>query len=131
MMLSAEARWFWRGAPPAPFEKWFLARGAFETAPMGGDTRCDRYLRAPHEINLGIKQRGSEGVEIKGLIVRGQGSVQLNNLNARAEIWSKWSSKALDLSGRPLLPVAKQRWLRTFRPVGNDMRDVSCAETAR
>jgi hypothetical protein len=23
MMLSAEARWFWRGAPPPVFEQWF------------------------------------------------------------------------------------------------------------
>jgi hypothetical protein len=129
MMLSADARWFWRGAPPAPFEAWFLGRSAFETAATGGDTRCDRYLRAPNQVDLGIKQRGSEGVEIKGLIARGQASVQFNNLNATAEISGKWSADTLDLSGMPLLPVSKQRWLRTFRPVCDEMREVSGAET--
>ena len=131
MMLSAEVRWFWRGGPPAPFEEWFLSRGAFEIAATGGDTRCDRYLRAPNQVDLGIKQRGSGDVEIKGLIARGQSAVQFNNLNATVEIWGKWSAKTLDLSGMPLLPVSKQRWLRTFRPAGDGMRDVSGAETGK
>ena len=131
MMLSAEARWFWRGAPPAPFEEWFLASSAFKTAAAGGDTRCDRYLRAPSRVDLGIKQRGSGGVEIKGLIARGQGSLNLANLHAPAETWAKWSARTLDLSGMPLLPVGKKRWLRTFRPVGGDMREVSGADNGK
>ena len=35
MMLSAEERWFWRGAPPAAFEEWFLGDTVFEYAAIG------------------------------------------------------------------------------------------------
>ena len=125
MNLSAEARWFWRGAPPAAFETWFTGADSFAAAATGGDIRCDRYLRAPDQMELGIKKRGSGTTEIKGLIARKAVTVEFKNLVARVEFWGKWPADALDLSGAPLLPVGKQRWLRTFRPAGPEMREAS------
>ena len=123
MMLSAEARWFWRDAPPAAFERWFTGTDSFRGPANGGDTRCDHYLRAPDQVELGIKKRGSGTTEIKGVITRRAITVEFNSLVACIELWGKWPASALDLTGAPLLRVGKQRWLRKFRPAGPEMRE--------
>ena len=82
MMLSAEARWFWRGAPPPAFDQWFNGSTVFGREAAGREARIDQYLRAPHQQDLGIKQRGAGGVEIKGLIARQAAVLAFTGLSA-------------------------------------------------
>lgn len=128
MMLSAEARWFWRGAPPDMFEQWFMGARTFALQAGGGDTRVDQYLRAPHQRELGIKQRGSGDVEIKGLFSRRQAVVALAGLSASPEIWGKWPATVLDLSGMPILRIAKRPWMRRFGCSAGQIQEASAVE---
>jgi hypothetical protein len=84
MMLSAEARWFWRGEPSSAIAQWFMGTQSFGREAAGGETRIDRYLRARNQQDLGIKQRGASNVEIKGLIVRRDAVLAFTNLSAAA-----------------------------------------------
>jgi hypothetical protein len=131
MMLSAEARWFWRGAPPPAFEQWFMEARSFGREAARREARIDQYLRAPHQQDLGIKQRGAGGVEIKGLIARQAAVLALTSLSAPPEIWGKWSAKTLDLSGMSLLSISKQRWMRRFECTPTQMRELSADEDGK
>lgn len=124
MMLSAEIRWFWPDGPPVTFEAWFVPAGRFPMPAAGGEERCDRYLKPAETAELGIKQRGSAGVQIKGLITRRDRRIGFSSLAAPVEIWGKWSATTLDLAGLPLLSVGKRRWIRRFVPARGPMREV-------
>ena len=120
METTAELRYFWRNAVPAEVERWFrsgMTQG-------GGHTRTDHYLRDPKQTELGIKLRGGEkpGVEIKGLVANTT-TCALPPFAGQIEIWSKWTTSALDLNVAKCIALEKQRWLRRFKsgteiPVG-------------
>jgi hypothetical protein len=66
VLISAEVRWFWRGALPSGLEQWFRSG---TPVPGGGNSREDEYLLDPLQLELGVKNRsGRPGVELKGLI---------------------------------------------------------------
>ena len=115
MRLTAELRWFWQGNPPAAFKGWFLGHGPSWAALGDSESRTDRYLRDKDQPALGIKKRGgAEGIEIKGLVSRCETILQVAGMSGPVELWTKWSSHSLDVSGAPLVSIKKQRWMRKF-----------------
>jgi hypothetical protein len=110
VLVSAEIRWFWRNALPPGLDAWFR-NGA--VPPGGGSARTDEYLFDPGQVELGVKRRGPQtGVEIKGLVALR--STTAPPLNARVQIWSKWTSQTLSLANLPTIAVRKTRWIRKF-----------------
>ena len=120
-MVSAEARWFWRGTPPADLERWFVLR---PIAAGGGTLRLDEYLLDARQQELGIKRRGAIGappdadaIEVKGLV---ETRPPLPHpFPARVQIWTKWKSPALRIDGLPCIRVWKTRRLRKFDTAGS------------
>src|SRR3954470_3056729 len=112
-MLSAEIRWFWRNAPAPGLKEWFLNAQVHGCEAGGGEkAREDAYLIDKEAKDIGIKKRGGGGTEVKVLV-----SVQpLKELGLPMipdfEFWTKVNSKALTLSGLPLVTLKKVRWIR-------------------
>jgi hypothetical protein len=114
MQVSAEVRWFWADTPPSDLADWYRRR-AGQHAPGGGLHREDVYLLDTSQVELGLKTRGTKpGVEIKGLVRTSSAAIGQAPLRARAELWTKWSTQSLDLSGRSTVTLDKQRWLRQY-----------------
>jgi hypothetical protein len=112
MILSAELRWFWEGTAPQRLSRWFAESGC---PPGGGEAREDVYLLDPRQVELGLKQRARKGgVEIKGLVRRAEQRLAAGPFAGHIEIWSKWTSQALELDGLPTIVVRKVRRLRTL-----------------
>ena len=110
MIVSAELRWFWEGSAPESLERWFAGSGC---PPGGGTPREDVYLLEAGQAELGLKQRGRRGgVEVKGLVRRAEHPLSAGPFAGRVEIWSKWTSEALQLTGFPSLVVRKLSRLR-------------------
>ena len=125
MWISAEIRWFWRGAPPAAFQEWFLSSVAHPYAAGGGAAREDVYLNEPGQTELGVKSRGGKpGTEIKGLVATLPDAVLDGTFKAPAELWTKWSSSALPLPSMQAILIKKTRWLRKFDTTGPAPREV-------
>src|ERR1035438_5096441 len=67
MKVSAEIRYFWRGAAPGGLEEWFRSGEGQPFPAGGGESRLDEYLRDADQTELSVKRRGEElGVEVKG-----------------------------------------------------------------
>jgi hypothetical protein len=113
MQVSAEIRWFWPDKIPDAVDLWFRNRSL--PAGGGGEPRDDVYLHDPVQKELGIKRRGKKpGVEIKGLIGRASLAGAPSWVDVKAEIWCKWSSAVIDISGYATVNTLKVRWLRKF-----------------
>src|SRR5262245_13266412 len=127
MVVSAEARWFWRGRPPDDLERWFVQR---PIAPGDGTSRLDEYLIDSRQQELGIKRRGALGeppdadaIEVKGLV---ETRAPLPEpLSAKVQIWTKWRSPALRIDGLPAIRVRKTRRLRTFDTAGSTVLELA------
>ena len=126
MELSAETRWFWRGAGPPELRQWFMDASLHTCAPGGGRLRVDAYLSDRGQVELGIKRRGHrKGVEVKGLVAVLAGECDDRPFVGPVEIWAKWSSEALSLTGMDRIVVRKRRWLRKFGPLGSDYQEIA------
>jgi hypothetical protein len=114
MQVSAEIRYFWRGATPGGLEEWF--RGC-ERQPFpagGGESRLDEYHRDANQTELSIKRRGEEsGVEVKGLVALSGEHLQ-SPFTGQVEIWAKWGLLSLELGRNTIAAIDKKRWLRKF-----------------
>lgn len=127
MQVSAELRWFWRGAVPGDVDAWFRSG----PPPAGGEPREDVYLRDPARPELGIKQRGNEpGVEIKGLVAVRAPSAS-GPFPGRVELWCKWSSDVLRLRDLPAVTTVKTRWLRKFAASRDAVREIELDRTGQ
>jgi hypothetical protein len=127
MLLSAEVRWFWQGLAPELHE-WFADS---PVTPGGGEHRMDTYLWDGSQIELGVKTRGSEpGVDIK-VLVSEQAYQELGRLRAKAQIWTKVSSKVLGLDRLPTIPTNKLRWLRKFDTSGSSIREIELGKNEK
>ena len=109
--VTAEARWFWSGSIPERLQNWFMGSDHWSRH-QSDETRVDEYVRHTQK-DLGIKRRHGL-VEIKGLIASDRRAVTFANCESPITLWSKWSSRALDLSTSPLVPIRKHRLLRRF-----------------
>lgn len=122
MFLSAELRWFWRGhLLPRELDAWFKS-GPF---PLGGGARlrADLYLLDEEEPTLGVKERGGKpGLEVKGLVTELPPVAPF--LNAKPQLWGKWSTKTATLQGVPTVRLQKLRWMRKFDTTGDAPREV-------
>lgn len=135
MQPSMEVRWFMVGDMPATVESWFR-RGyvAPADALIDDETRDDIYLSLPTTLDLGIKLRAKDRIEVKQRRVD-LGVEQLrDDISGRLEQWVKWSFPLLkvDDKGNEVKPpdvalppgswitVKKRRLLRKFevRPDG-------------
>jgi hypothetical protein len=115
MQLSAEIRWFWRKVPPPQLERWFRNATEDTCTAGGGELRQDDYLYDGSQIELGLKRRGGKaGVEVKGLVAAAWGNLSANPFTGPIELWSKWTSEALELALDRTVPIEKVRWLRKF-----------------
>ena len=115
MQVSAEIRWFWEIEPVAVRE-WFVDPAVHGFEISNPEKRTDSYLHGHGHAELGIKQRGKNGgVEIKGLVAARDAQVMAGPLTGRVQIWTKWTSKALDLPDLKLVSIEKTRWLRKFQ----------------
>jgi hypothetical protein len=111
MLLSAEARWFWRGRCPQPVHDWFFKSGL---PPGGGFSRVDKYVPQRGEPEISIKKRGDKpGFEVKGLVAT-RGGPELEPLAPHIEIWCKWPCTIPGLNLTNELLATKTRWLRKF-----------------
>lgn len=120
VLISAEARWFWRQDLPPAVEAWFREG---MSPPGGGQPRTDEYLLDRLQRELGIKMRGGgRGVEVKGLVARREHVSA--PLQGRVEIWSKWISGALSIDRLPCVAVRKTRWLRKYDTSGGQVIEV-------
>ncbi|HKP29297.1 MAG TPA: hypothetical protein VJU15_07830 [Gemmatimonadales bacterium] len=109
MLASAELRWFWKGPRPR-LQAWLVSD---PHGPCREETRVDHYLSQAGERELGIKRRGAgHGVEIKALV--GEGATHaIGTLSARAQIWTKVWTGALNLEGLPTIAVRKSRRMQS------------------
>lgn len=115
MLVTAEMRWFWRGAPPAGMGEWFHDTAVHAGAAGGGKARTVEYVLDPAQVELGIKRRrGKRGAEIKGLVAAHWGDVSIGPFSGTIELWTRWTSEALDIELLPRISLEKRRWLRTF-----------------
>jgi hypothetical protein len=72
-------------------------------------------VRDAHQVELGCKRRGGlSGVEVKGLVAVTWSGVAVEPFVGPIELWTKWTSAALELSTTATITIEKQRWLRTF-----------------
>jgi hypothetical protein len=112
MLLSAEVRWFHRG--PCALRDWFRDTGIHACPAGGGQGRTDRYLRDAAQEELGIKRRGEKrGIEIKGLVAA-RSNLAEGPFVGRIELWTKWTSEALELPHVGTVLTEKVRWQRKF-----------------
>jgi hypothetical protein len=120
VLVSAELRWFWKGALPDGLDAWFRS-GSF--SPGVEAPRSDEYVVDTRQTELGLKKRGvSRGVEIKGLIaVRGRAMPPFDGC---VQIWGKWSSETLSIDHLPRRVVHKSRWLRKYDSSGPRLVEV-------
>lgn len=125
MKVTAEIRWFWGETLPPGFAEWFCSGSAHPHRVGDGVLRIDEYLREPqHE--LGLKRRGGkEGVEIKGLVAVAPEPLEEGPFSGPVEIWTKWTSQALDLYSDRAIAIMKRRWLRRFDNGGAEPRELS------
>ncbi len=121
MQVSGEIRFFAEGSIPQPILDWFES-GPFAVG--GGSSRRDGYLRDPAQRELGIKTRGGQGTEVKGLVTVFRGPLEFANRSARVELWMKWSATALTLDPKVLTWTEKKRWLRKFDTGGTTVREI-------
>jgi hypothetical protein len=133
MLISAELRWFWKDSAPAGLESWFKDATATVCAAGGGRERCDKYLADGGQVELGIKERDAKpdspagtpaGYEVKGLVAVKWVALPGWPLGARMEVWTKWTSKALVIDEKLLVPITKTRWLRKFDTAGRDPLEI-------
>jgi hypothetical protein len=125
MEVSAEIRWFWQSPGPADLKAWFTSFAAHGCAAGGGDPRTDAYLLDPEQAELGVKLRsGKSGVEVKGLVATIADICPEPPFAGPIEIWTKWPSAALSLSGAAVIQVNKRRWIRQFDTAGTEFREI-------
>jgi len=121
MEVSAEIRWFWQGTGPTGLHAWFS-----DCADGGGIPRTDVYLLDPQQAELGIKLRGGKsGIEVKGLVATIANGSRHPSFAGPIEIWTKWPSTALSLTGAAVIQVNKTRRLRKFDTAWTPVREVS------
>ena len=125
-LLTAEVRWFWLGSVPPDFLRWFTSNDPLWCCAATAERREDEYLRDT-QTTLGIKRRG-DTVEIKGFIAKPDTVFSFAMCRSQIEIWGKWSSAALQLSGAPLLRLQKERLLRRFRKEAGQLVEVSARD---
>jgi hypothetical protein len=81
---------------------------------------CDRG-----QSELGLKRRGGKAaVEIKGLVATSSSTLAAGPFAGPIELWTKWTSKVLELKPESTISVKKVRWLRKFDttlPVVNEV----------
>jgi hypothetical protein len=126
MQNSAEIRFFWGGASAGEIEDW-IRSGRFP--PGGGSSREDTYLADPRQAELGIKKRGKKpGIEIKGLVGNIQEPLKLGGLTTHGQLWTKWTTEALELSAFTCVTVHKVRWLRKFSVENGIVEEIQLTE---
>ena len=126
MIVSAELRWFWKGAAPAALEHWFTTWGAL---PQEEPPRDDLYFVDAIQVELGLKRRDLQGnVEVKGLVRRAKEPVSAGPFSGHVEIWAKWTSPRLRLDPMPSLVVRKVRRLRRFDAEGREVGEENLKE---
>jgi hypothetical protein len=94
------------------------------------ETRVDEYLQDTTQTGLSIKRRGKT-VEIKGLIAKPNKTLSFASCQSKIELWGKWSSATLDLSGAPLFPLQKERSQRRFRNENGQIVEVAGGDQRR
>jgi len=125
MQVSAEIRWFWRGAPPPGLEDWFRKADRHDCAAGGGSARVDEYLCDVNQGELGLKRRGGKkGVEVKGLVAVTWGGLAAAPFVGPIELWTKWSSEPLELNAHSTVATEKRRWLRKFDTAGPSPQEI-------
>jgi hypothetical protein len=129
MQVSAESRWFWRGSAPERLEEWFCGKHPDGIPAGGGKERRDDYLRDPNQNELGIKRRGEKpGVEVKGLVSSRPADLSAEPFVGPIEIWSKWTSEALNIDLALTIVTRKLRWLRKFDTGDGSPREMKVDE---
>jgi hypothetical protein len=127
MQNSAEIRWFWSSPPAKSIELWFRLGGG--CTPGGGKEREDVYLIDPGQRELGIKERGGKaGVEVKGMVAQIAHPIKVGTFAARGELWTKWTTEALQLKTCAHVTAYKRRWLRKFAIKEGNVREMKLNE---
>lgn len=123
MQVSAEIRWFWINAPPPNLEEWFRNAPEHTCPAGGGKPRVDEYLYDRNQIELGLKRRGElglkrrggkPGVEVKGLVAAAWSNLSVKPFAGPVDLWTKWTSRVLELDLDLTVSMEKIRWLRKF-----------------
>lgn len=123
MLNSAEVRWFWKDSPPLGLEDWYQAA---TFPPGGGGSRLDAYLVEPGQIELGVKIRGTkDGVEVKGLVSTIEQPLNLEPSLGKIQIWTKWTSQAVQLGESGVVRIHKARSLRKFSIEKEGLREIA------
>ncbi|MGO9172105.1 MAG: hypothetical protein ACLP7P_09090 [Rhodomicrobium sp.] len=131
MLLTAEIRWFWLGAPQADFEKWFCETARDYCGAGGGGERSDSYIWDPGQVELGIKLRNG-ALEVKGLVEISRSQVSFTpKLTGRVELWCKWRTETLQLVPRRVIAVKKRRWLRQFYAADDGPSEIALDESEK
>ena len=113
MLPTLEVRWFLPGNLPEAVAAWFDGLGA----PVGEESRTDRYLVPTEGDALGLKVREGR-IEAKQRTGRAAAAAW-GRASARPETWRKWSlalasgeGDALDGGWAEVAKARRQRWLQ-------------------
>jgi hypothetical protein len=129
VQVSAESRWFWRLSAPNGWLDWFCQADFHGFPAGGGKERRDNYLRDANQTELGIKLRGGKpGIEVKGLVSRVSGGLLTEPFIGPIELWTKWTSGALELNPASTIVTEKIRWIRKFDTQSGSPRELQVDE---
>ncbi len=116
MQSTTEMRWWWRGGSPPQVAAWFAQlRGV-----VRDETRTDRYLALATDVDMGVKVRAGERLEIKALSHRERDVAMTDTVVGTLEQWLKWSfalvaappdEAEIDQNPGTWIRTYKSRWL--------------------
>ena len=111
ILVTAEVRWFFRGAPPARVWRWFRRGDLWAPQP----NRIDEYLVLPGCATAGIKLR-EDRFEVKAQTALPEATEYPGGVRGYCEGWVKWSRYAGRAAGaRSFLVAGDEEWVKVAK----------------
>lgn len=133
MESTTEMRWWWRGGSPPQVDAWFAQlRGVIRD-----EARTDRYLALATDLDMGVKVRGGERLEIKALSHRERDVAVSDTVVGTLEQWLKWSfalaaasrdETEIDQNPGAWIRTCKYRWLVDVEDCALELAEVDVGE---
>lgn len=124
-LLTTETRWFFEGAIPLDVLFWFVAADSATRR----ERRTDTYDLDSAQLGIGVKRRGSGGIESKSLVSATRLTEPVTGITGKVEEWMKVSrplEEVTDWADRRLLAIEKEIVSRRYRAGGTESDPFGC-----